>query len=176
VRAKRRNDGVPEEALEALVAAIDAGQRLRSGVVADAADTAVEAAELARCAEEEAAAAAATAAGAAAAPGAALPGRSTGSLEWRAARGELGPGANAGAGAGMGADGGAACASAPEALQGALKRLVHAHFALLTTGCGAAAGACAHADCAKGPQGPAKSANEAAVRALALARKGAVIH
>ncbi len=155
--------------MEGLVAAIDAGQRLRSGVPLDGVDRAAEAAEFARCEEEEAAAAAGGADGAHAA---ALPGRTTGSLEWRAARGELGAGAAVVA-AGGGGGGGASCAAPPEPPQEVLKRLVRAHFFLLTVGCGAAAGACANAYCAKGPAGPAKSANEAAVRALALARAGA---
>ncbi len=186
MRAKRRSDGVPEEVLEALALAVAEGQRLRSGAAADAEGEAAEAAEFLRCAEEEAAGEAGAAA-AAAAP-AALPGRTTGSLEWRAARGELGAAAAAAATAGGsgGGGGGAACATAapdaggaacataaPEAPQAALKRLVHAHFSLLTAGCAAAAGACSNENCAKGPSGPAKSANEAAVRALALARGGA---
>ena len=190
MRAKRRSDGVPEEVLEALALAVAEGQRLRSGAAADAEGEAAEAAEFLRCAEEEAAGMAGAAAAAAAAA-AALPGRTTGSLEWRAARGELGAAAAATAaggsgGGGGGGGGGAACATAapdaggaacataaPEAPQAALKRMVHAHFSLLTVGCAAAAGACSNENCAKGPSGPAKSANEAAVRALALAREGA---
>jgi len=174
---------VPEEALEALVRAVDEGQRLRSGAPLDGADRAAEAAEFTRCEAEELAAAG----GAAPAEAeAALPGRTTGSVEWRAARGELGSGAacastaqGGAAGGGGGGGGGGACAAplpgaahAAAPAQAALKALVHAHFALLTAGCAAAAGACGNANCAKGAGGAVKSANEAAVRALALAKGG----
>ena len=186
----RRKEGVPEEALVALVAAVSQGQRLRcAGTPARPGTAEAEDAELLRCEAEEAAAAA----GNVAAPDAeaALPGRSTGTLEWRAARGELGSGGAGGGGVGSGSDSSCAVPAAPPPVASsaaplppsppnaassnatAIKALVHAHFALLTEGCSAEPGKCRSENCGKGAGGSLQP-NAAAIKALALAKAGLV--